>query len=282
MKCPQTLDAGVYVLGALLPSERDAFERHLGECGICRDEVADLAVLPGLLGRLDAATAEAIAKDGESASAVWNKRMALGLDRPAAFAGMALVPEPLLGEEGVTAVRPGLSTAGDAQLGGARRGEAVVLSLLDAARLRRVAGRRRTRARTAAAALAAACLVVIVGLTTPQLVADHPSGSAMTAMTAMNEVVPGTPVRAEFTLAPAEGGGTKVFMRCRYTGVTTGQWMFRLVLVARDGHADELATWTVGYGDAFEISAVSAMATADIGRVEVRRSDGSTLLEYRR
>jgi anti-sigma factor RsiW len=64
MKCTQTLEVGAYVLGALVPAEREAFERHLAECAICRDEVADLAVLPGLLGRLDFETARSIAQVG--------------------------------------------------------------------------------------------------------------------------------------------------------------------------------------------------------------------------
>lgn len=44
-------DLGVYVLGALEPAERDRLERHLAGCDTCRDEVASLAVLPGLLAR---------------------------------------------------------------------------------------------------------------------------------------------------------------------------------------------------------------------------------------
>jgi hypothetical protein len=55
------LDSGGYVLGALPPAEREEYESHLAECGTCRDEVADLAVLPGLLGRLDSRTAAEVA-----------------------------------------------------------------------------------------------------------------------------------------------------------------------------------------------------------------------------
>jgi anti-sigma factor RsiW len=56
MTCEFTFDDGAYVLGALSPAERAAFERHLPGCASCRESMADLAVLPGLLGRLDAAT----------------------------------------------------------------------------------------------------------------------------------------------------------------------------------------------------------------------------------
>jgi anti-sigma-K factor RskA len=55
--CPRTVDAGAYVLGALPPAQRLEFHQHLATCPDCRAEVAELAGLPGLLGRLDAAAA---------------------------------------------------------------------------------------------------------------------------------------------------------------------------------------------------------------------------------
>lgn len=44
-----------YVLGALSAAERREFEDHLVDCAECRASVAELAVMPGLLGRLSAA-----------------------------------------------------------------------------------------------------------------------------------------------------------------------------------------------------------------------------------
>jgi len=54
--CRFAIDDGAYVLGALSPTERAEFERHLPGCATCRKSVARLAVLPGLLSRLDAET----------------------------------------------------------------------------------------------------------------------------------------------------------------------------------------------------------------------------------
>jgi hypothetical protein len=62
MRCTHTVDAGVYVLGALAPVERSGYERHLNTCQDCREEVAELAGLPGLLGRLDSGTASSMAQ----------------------------------------------------------------------------------------------------------------------------------------------------------------------------------------------------------------------------
>ncbi len=53
MRCPRSSDAGAYVLGALTPTERSGYGRHLTSCDQCRDEVTELAGLPGMLGRLD-------------------------------------------------------------------------------------------------------------------------------------------------------------------------------------------------------------------------------------
>jgi hypothetical protein len=43
------LSLGAYVLGALDPVERSAVDAHLAGCAPCRDELAGLAAMPGLL-----------------------------------------------------------------------------------------------------------------------------------------------------------------------------------------------------------------------------------------
>ena len=50
-----------YVLGALSAEDRRAFERHLANCPACEAAVAELAGIPGILTKIDANTAVALA-----------------------------------------------------------------------------------------------------------------------------------------------------------------------------------------------------------------------------
>ena len=58
-----------YVLGALSPSDRRAYERHLAGCGLCRAAVAELAGMPGLLGVLSREEAEELLEDSAEVAA---------------------------------------------------------------------------------------------------------------------------------------------------------------------------------------------------------------------
>jgi len=49
---------GIYVVGAIDPAERAVVDIHLGTCPDCREELAGLAGLPALLGRVPASEAE--------------------------------------------------------------------------------------------------------------------------------------------------------------------------------------------------------------------------------
>lgn len=46
--------AAAYALGALEPDDRRTFERHLGHCDRCADDVNSFAPIPGLLAQVDA------------------------------------------------------------------------------------------------------------------------------------------------------------------------------------------------------------------------------------
>jgi Putative zinc-finger len=53
--CAETRRAlGVYIVGAIAPAERSAVDGHLADCARCRAELAGLAGLPALLGRVPA------------------------------------------------------------------------------------------------------------------------------------------------------------------------------------------------------------------------------------
>lgn len=52
MTSPEHVALGAYLLGALDPRERADVESHLASCQACRDELAELAPLPGLMSRL--------------------------------------------------------------------------------------------------------------------------------------------------------------------------------------------------------------------------------------
>jgi len=61
---------GVYVVGAIDPAERFVVDNHLAACPDCREELAGLAGLPALLGRVPLEEAEQITRfDSERAGA---------------------------------------------------------------------------------------------------------------------------------------------------------------------------------------------------------------------
>lgn len=55
------LALGVYVVGAIEPAERSIVDAHLNKCADCRQELAGLAGLPALLGRVPADNLEQLA-----------------------------------------------------------------------------------------------------------------------------------------------------------------------------------------------------------------------------
>jgi anti-sigma-K factor RskA len=59
---------GVYVVGAIDPAERAIVDAHLSTCQDCREELAGLAGLPALLGRVPLEDAERLALDSAQLS----------------------------------------------------------------------------------------------------------------------------------------------------------------------------------------------------------------------
>jgi len=53
---------GVYVLGSIEPAERAVVDEHLAYCQSCRDELAGMAGLPAMLGRVPAVDVEQLSR----------------------------------------------------------------------------------------------------------------------------------------------------------------------------------------------------------------------------
>ena len=60
---------GAYVIGAIDPAERTVVDRHIAACPACRDELAGLAGLPALLGRLTLSEVENLGPNGTARTA---------------------------------------------------------------------------------------------------------------------------------------------------------------------------------------------------------------------
>ena len=251
------------MLGALSPSEREDYERHLAGCAECRQEVADLAELPMLLGRLNLPTAQAIAAGGEDG--VRAVLEAMPTSREPRWAGPTKGGSPK-GWAGPTAVPadPAPTAARDPLLP----------RVLERTTKQRRAERRRRRWQTAGAALAAACLGALALFGVRLAMQPH--------LVDMQAAVADVPVTATVGFDTDEDG-TVVRMHCIYReihGLQAQEWTFTLVAVPKKGLAEELGTWSAGYGDEYEMTAHTYFKRSDIARVEIRNPAGATLLTY--
>ncbi len=269
MRCPQTIEVGAYVLGALVPAERDTFEKHLATCAICREEVAELAVLPGLLGRIDFETARTIAQEGEESAALFPSGWAgptAESEAPAPSASNVVRPERWAGPT----VNADLDTrAADPE-------DSKVVSLLAAAERKRIREQRRRRLVTAGVGLVAACLALVIGLGLPRWTADP--GPTFAAMSAAAQNLP---ITAELAME-TEKSGTKLIMKCQYNGEPGSRRSYKLVVVPKDGgDAEQVTDWSAGHGDEFQINGHSAHSMNNIDRVEIWNTENKVLMVYR-
>ena len=126
--CIHAHDDAAYVLGALSPSERLEFERHLATCEECARSVRSFAGMPGLLDRVDASVLEDPPADPPLPStllpalqrAVETRRrrrtvVIAGLAAAAATVAVLSVPMVLGGDDGPPVSGPGTSASADVE-----------------------------------------------------------------------------------------------------------------------------------------------------------------------
>ncbi|GAB4083860.1 anti-sigma-L factor RslA [Myceligenerans cantabricum] len=240
-----------YVLGALSPSERHAYERHLAACDACRAAVAELAGMPGLLGAVSPAQAQRMIADEPDAAK-------LSDDGPGGPAG---VDGP---------------------------GPASVVPL---ARLAHAARRSRRRRRTLGAVAASALVFgaavggSALGDLGPAGFSDDAgttasSSTVASARTVVLHPVGETDMRAQVVVTPT-AWGTKLEWRCHYppapgqddppggTYVPREPIRYELVLVGRDGGRTVAATWAWAGGTTTGLGASSAVSLTDLDRIEI-------------
>ncbi|HEU4424838.1 MAG TPA: zf-HC2 domain-containing protein [Pilimelia sp.] len=257
MRCEYAHDDGAYVLGALSPAERAAFERHMADCLACREAVAEIAVIPGLLGRLDPVAA----------------RQLLGTPR----SGF----DPAIDDDDAGPPRPALAVVAG---GPASAGEPRVTALVTAAAEIRRRERRKRRLRNAGLALAAACLALIAGIGIGVVRGNGlPGGDGngdSVRLSAMSSVSgEKLPVSAEIGLT-AHQWGTEVTMHCWYehTGEYHGAWTFRLVAVGPDDVKEQIGSWIAGPGDDLTFTMPTRFNADQLTRLEITKADGTPLL----
>jgi hypothetical protein len=224
-----------YVLGALSPADRRAFEAHLAGCAACREAVSELAGIPGLLSTLPPAEATGLlddaVPDAAGADVVPVAALAAAARRSrarrralAAVAASALV---------VGGVLAGASL--DVGLGGGRSGTG--------------------SGEPSAAPSSGTAAEPVPG----QVALDL-------------EPVGAVDVHATLTATPQEWG-TRLEWSCSYPA--TGGYdaprpvAYELVLVDRAGARTVVATWTASGTESTGLGAASALPLSEVERVEI-------------
>ncbi|MEN0085601.1 MAG: zf-HC2 domain-containing protein [Leifsonia sp.] len=238
-----TWDAA-YVLGALSPTDRRAYEAHLRECERCAEGLTELAGLPGILSRVPREDA------------------------------LALIAEPATSPTAATADSAAGETATTEPAAAQAPGENLLPSLLHRAR------RRRARSRWLVAGLSAAAAAVLVGVGAFVLPAVLQPATP-TADVVMQQVEP-SPLSADLRLT-SEPWGTRIDSRCSYARVGADggghAWGYAMVVTDRAGKQYQVSTWTADEGTTATPVATTSVPVADIASVDIRSAgDGTVLL----
>ena len=246
MSCRFAHDDGAYVLGALSPAERREFEQHLRGCADCSRAVGELAGLPGLLGRVDAA----LVADPEPDEPV-----------PATLLP-ALSREVRRARRRRTWAAAGLAAAAVA-----------VVAVVAAVTMWQVGGEE-----AAAPTVPAPTSRPTSGPTSGP---TDPTPSDVVPAQPMRPVG-NVPVRATATLEQVTWG-TRLGLVCTYDTGSVGYDLppavdYTLVVRTRDGRAEKVGSWRSVDGLTMQLSAGTAATPEELASVEVRTADGRVVL----
>lgn len=234
-----------YVLGALEPDERSAFEAHLATCMTCRGRVDAIAGIPAMLAGLD--------------------ESAFGDDLDTAVgAGIRSVAAAGPGIEGIDS----FGSPRDVDAGPVP--DTLLPGLLRKARRERV---RRRVVTGGLGAVAAACLVALLVLVWP--------GSTSTPATHPMTAVAASPVEATVALQP-EKWGTKVQVTCWYRSDAQVTTDYEYALVAYDvhGQAYQLGNWQLMPGHKISYTSGTALSPDQIRSLKIVMPDGTPILAF--
>jgi hypothetical protein len=238
MRCPETMSIGSYVLGALDPHEHLEMEQHLTECAICRQELVEVAHLPGLLHRL---TLEDVTSQtaAQNLGPMFQPDIHVGpLPGPAA----PIVPPSL--PEATTAITSARSWLRD----------------------------HLTRSRIFLVA-AIIGIVLIAGVMAGRELLAEPAQQASSVVTTWSATDAAGGIDTTARLA-SQPWGTDI--RLRMADLPPGQTC-KLVVHARTGAVETAGWWSTKYEAHLSIPASTSIPLPDIDRVDVIRSDNIVL-----
>jgi hypothetical protein len=242
-----------YVLGALSGVERAEYEDHLAGCARCRDAVAELAGLPGLLGQLT--PAEALALESGPAGTASPAGPVDGYPGPPPASLMPVIPLP--------APR--------------RRWLAPVAAVAAALLIGGVGGYAVSESWSAGPGGATASSSTRLAFVPVQ-------ASPMTAVVDVLPTAAGTELRVECQYAQLTAGsgsapstGTGATGADRVYGDATLH--YAIWVVGKDGSNAQVKDWTARTGRVMHPSGVTALPRAAIAAVEIRQVDtGDTVM----
>ncbi|WP_105566378.1 anti-sigma factor family protein [Microbacterium halophytorum] len=281
-----------YVLGALPPADRAAYEEHLSRCGACRSAIAELSPLPGLLSRVPSDRAlrmiggDAAAAPGSDAAPARRARDPRtdpapghpGARTPAAPGHPGIRTPAATGHPDAHTTgapdhpdTPTPAARNDPDVDTADGGPRAELIDIGVAR-----ARRRRVARWGAGALAAAAAVAAIVALPMWLTPPGAPGPERESITLAADA--DVPIEASVELTEV-AWGTRIEMDCRYDGAgAPGGAAYALVVVGADGTARELSSWRAYGGATAELSAGTALDLDEIASIEIRFPGGDAPL----